>query len=423
MLDASVVASLSFAALLLVAFSVQCLLMTRQIRHVQAHRNEVPERFSDAVDLPAHQKAADYTVAKTKASILELAFGTGVVLSWTLLGGLESLNQFTLQLLEPGMGQQLVLIALFVLLGTGVELPWSAWQTFGVETRYGFNHSTVGMWLTDQIKSAIVGLVLMLPVAALGLWVLSAAGSWGWLCIWLLLMMFGLVMMVVAPLWIAPLFNQFQPLSDTLLAEQVSALMLRCGFHSSGVFVMDGSRRSAHANAYFTGLGRSKRVVLYDTLLKQLSTQELEAVLAHELGHFHHKHIIKRMAGMALQMLIGVLLLGWLSSQTWFYSGLGVTPPLLGDQPAMAALLFLLAAPVVSVWLSPLQAAWSRRHEFEADAYAAAHTSGTALQSALVKLHRDNASTLTPDPIYAGFHHSHPTVLDRVTHLEPEWVG
>ena len=419
MSDASFVTSLAFAALLLAAFCVQFLLLTRQIRHVHAHRNEVPKRFADAVNLSAHQKAADYTVAKAKVSMLELTFGTCVVLGWTLLGGLDSLNLFTLQWMEPGISQQLLLMTMFVLLGAGVEMPWSAWQTFGVEARYGFNHSTVRMWLGDQVKSAILGLLLMLPLAALALWVLSATGNWGWFWLWLLLMAFGLVMMVVAPIWIAPLFNQFQPLSDPALAEKVNNLMLRCGFHSSGVFVMDGSRRSAHANAYFTGLGRSKRVVLYDTLLKQLSAQELESVLAHELGHFHHKHVVKRMAGMALQTLVGLLLLGWLSGQAWFYSGLGVTPPLLSTQPALAVLLFLLAAPAVSVWLTPWQAAWSRRHEYEADAYAAAHASGPALQSALVKLHRDNAATLTPDPLYVRFHHSHPSALDRVAQLEP----
>ena len=413
-----------FAGLLLAGLALRLWLATRQIRHVAQHRGAVPTAFAHRIPLAAHQKAADYTIAKARFGLLEMALATAVVLGGTLLGGLDALNQALLSWLGGGMLQQLALLACFVLIGGAIDLPVALYQTFVIEQRFGFNQMTPRLWLADLLKSTLLGAVIGLPIAALILWLMGAAGPLWWLWAWGTWMGFNLLLMVVFPLFIAPLFNKFQPLEDESLKARVTALMQRCGFAAKGLFVMDGSRRSAHANAYFTGVGKAKRVVFYDTLLKQLSPGEVEAVLAHELGHFKHKHITRRLVGMFAISLAGFALLGWLSTRTWFYTGLGVQPNLMlpgvpGAAPndALALLLFLLAAPVFTLFVTPVLAQLSRRHEFQADAYAAAQSSGDDLASALLKLYEDNASTLTPDPVFAKFYYSHPPATERLARL------
>ena len=424
LLSPSHLTTLVFAGLLLAGLALRLWLATRQIRHVAQHRGAVPTAFAHRIPLAAHQKAADYTIAKARFGLLEMALATAVVLGWTLLGGLDALNQALLSWLGGGMLQQLALLACFVLIGGAVDLPVALYQTFVIEQRFGFNQMTPRLWLADLLKSTLLGAVIGLPIAALILWLMGAAGPLWWLWAWGTWMGFNLLLMVVFPLFIAPLFNKFQPLEDESLKARVTALMQRCGFAAKGLFVMDGSRRSAHANAYFTGVGKAKRVVFYDTLLKQLSPGEVEAVLAHELGHFKHKHITRRLVGMFAISLAGFALLGWLSTRTWFYTGLGVQPNLMlpgvpGAAPndALALLLFLLAAPVFTLFVTPVLAQLSRRHEFQADAYAAAQSSGGDLASALLKLYEDNASKLTPDPVFAKFYYSHPPATERLARL------
>ena len=417
--NASSTLTLAFAAFLLAGLAVKFWLASRQIRHVAGHRDSVPPRFQSTVSLSAHQKAADYTIAKTRFGLLELAFGAAVLLGWTLLGGLDALNQWLLAWLGTGMTQQLGLMAAFALIGGLLELPFALYQTFVIEERFGFNKMSLKLWLADLAKSTVVGAVIGLPVAALILWLMGATGTYWWLWAWGVWMAFNLLLLVIYPTFIAPLFNKFRPLEDESLKARVTALMQRCGFAAKGLFVMDGSKRSAHANAYFTGFGAAKRVVFYDTLLAKLSPGEVDAVLAHELGHYKHKHIIKRIAALFALSLAGFALLGWLSTQVWFYTGLGVRPNLDGGNDALALLLFLLAVPVFSFFLSPLMALVSRRHEFEADAYAVQQTSGQDLSSALLKLYEDNASTLTPDPVFVKFYYSHPPASERLARMTP----
>ncbi|HEY0201087.1 MAG TPA: M48 family metallopeptidase [Burkholderiaceae bacterium] len=416
-LNASSTLTVFFSFALLAGLALKFWLASRQIRHVALHRVQVPPPFAGRVSLAAHQKAADYTIAKGRLGLLELAFGAAVLLGWTLLGGLDALNHALLVWLGGGMVQQLALLATFALISGVLDLPFSLYQTFVIEERFGFNKTTVRLWLADLAKSTLVGALIGLPLAAVMLWLMGAAGAWWWLWAWGVWMGFNLLLMLVYPSFIAPLFNKFQPLADEALKARVTALMQRCGFAAKGLFVMDGSRRSAHGNAYFTGFGASKRVVFYDTLLARLSPPEVDAVLAHELGHFKHKHIVKRMAGMFAATLAGFALLGWLSTQTWFYTGLGVRPSLTAPNDALALLLFMLAAPVFVFFIAPLFAQLSRRDEFQADAYAVAQTSGADLSSALLKLFEDNASTLTPDPVYARFYYSHPPATERLARL------
>jgi len=299
-----------------------------------------------------------------------------------------------------------------------IDLPLSLYATFGLEERFGFNKITPGLWVADLAKGLVLAAVIGLPIAALIVWLMGAAGSLWWLWAWAVWMGFNLLVLVLYPTVIAPMFNKFKPLDDEALRERVTALMQRCGFAAKGLFVMDGSRRSAHANAYFTGFGAAKRVVFYDTLLKQLNPGEVDAVLAHELGHFKHKHIIQRIAMMFAVSLGGFALLGWLSQQLWFYTGLGVRPQLAAPNDALALLLFLMVVPVFSYFVSPLSARLSRKHEFQADAYACQQASGQDLSSALLKLYKDNASTLTPDPVYARFYYSHPPASERLARLQ-----
>ena len=416
-MTASYTLSLAFAAFLAAGLAVKFWLASRQIRHVARHRHAVPAAFAATVPLAAHQKAADYTIVKTRFGLLELAFGAVVLLGWTLFGGLDALNQWLLDLLGSGMTQQLALIAGFALIGGAIELPFSLYQTFVIEQRFGFNKMSLKLWLLDLVKSTALGAAIGLPIAALILWLMGATGSLWWLWAWAVWMGFNLLLLVIYPTFIAPLFNKFKPLEDETLKARVTELMRRCGFAAKGLFVMDGSKRSAHANAYFTGFGAAKRVVFYDTLLSKLSPPEVDAVLAHELGHFKHKHIIKRIVGLFALSLVGFALLGWASTQVWFYTGLGVRPNLAGPNDALALLLFMLAVPVFTFFVTPLMALLSRKHEFEADAYAVQQTSGQDLATALLKLYEDNASTLTPDPVFVKFYYSHPPASERLARM------
>ncbi|MBP9939878.1 MAG: M48 family metallopeptidase [Comamonas sp.] len=422
-LSPSMLLTLAFAIALALQLLVQLWLNTRQVRYVAQHRHEVPQSFASHISLAAHQKAADYTLAKARFGLLHMAWGTVILLGWTLLGGLNALQGALLQWMEPGMVQQLVLLAAFAAISGLLDLPFSLYQTFVLEARFGFNKNTPAIWLGDLLKSTLLAAIIGLPIAWIILWFMGATGSLWWLWAWGIWTGFQLLLMWIFPTYIAPLFNKFEPLADESLKARVTSLMQRCGFAAKGLFVMDGSRRSAHANAYFTGFGASKRVVFYDTLLKQLSPEEVEAVLAHELGHFKHKHITKRMIGMFALSLGGFAVLGWLSQQVWFYTGLGVLPStaLAFGQPsyddALALLLFMLALPVFTFWIAPLMAHFSRRDEFEADAYAMQQASGAALASALLKLYEDNASTLTPDPVYARYYYSHPPAVERLARM------
>ena len=415
--SASISLSLVFAAALALSLVLKFWLGSRQIRHVAQHRDAVPAAFAHTISLAAHQKAADYTVAKARLGLLEMALGAAVLLGWTLLGGLSSLNQALVQAMGLGTGQQLALLVAFVVISGAIDLPLSWYQTFVLEQRFGFNKMSFRLWLADLLKSGLIGALIGLPIAALILWMMAATGSLWWLWAWLFWMGFNLLLLVIYPTLIAPLFNKFAPLEDETLRSRVTALMQRCGFSAKGLFVMDGSKRSAHANAYFTGFGAAKRVVFYDTLLAKLSAPEVDAVLAHELGHFKHKHIIKRIVSMFALSLAGFALLGYLTQQVWFYTGLGVQPNLAASNDALALLLFMLALPVFSFFIAPLFAQLSRKHEFEADAYAVSQTSAQDLSTALLKLYEDNASTLTPDPLYVSFYYSHPGASERLARM------
>ncbi len=406
-------------ALLIAGTVVRTVLSSRQIRHVARHRHAVPAAFADTISPEAHRKAADYTIAKARFGQLDTVVEAALLLGWTLLGGLHVLNQALLAWLGGGLLQQLALVAAFAVIGGLLTLPLAWWSTFRIEERFGFNKMSLGLWLGDLLKNALVGGLIGLPVVALVLWLMGAAGPTWWLWAWGVWMGFNLLLLVLYPTLIAPLFNKFEPLQDYSLMARVNALMQRCGFAAKGLFVMDGSKRSAHANAYFTGFGAAKRVVFFDTLLQQLSPPEIDAVLAHELGHYKRRHIVQRVGLMFALSFVGFALLGWVSNQAWFYTGLGVMPSLDAPNHALALLLFLLVVPLFTYFLSPLMAQLSRRHEFEADAYAVAHTDGKDLASALLKLYKDNASTLTPDPVYARFYYSHPPASERLARLQP----
>ena len=417
----SLIFTLVFAVSLVIGLLVRFYLATRQIRHVAKNRNTVPAAFAATISLASHQKAADYTITKARFGLLEMAFGAALLLGWTLLGGIDALNQTINSTRLASYGSlvpQLALLAAFAAISGLLDLPFTLYNTFKIEERFGFNKMTFKLWLADMVKGLLVGAVIGLPIVALILWLMGSAGSLWWLWAWGTWMGFNLLILVLYPTVIAPLFNKFKPLDDETLKERVTALMQRCGFAAKGLFVMDGSKRSAHANAYFTGFGAAKRVVFYDTLLKQLNPAEVDAVLAHELGHFKHKHIIKRIIGMFAMSLAGFALLGWLSSQVWFYTGLGIGPNLNGGNDALALLLFMLVVPLFSFFISPIFAQFSRQHEFEADAYAVLQTDGKDLKSALLKLYQDNASTLTPDPLFVKFYYSHPPASERLARMD-----
>lgn len=426
-MNASYSMTLVLAVLLLANLGTKLWLAGRQASHVARHRDAVPRAFAGSISLEAHQKAADYTLAKSRVAVWDIALDAVLLLGWTLLGGLDVLNRGLLELIGPGMVQQLALVLCFVLIGGLLGLPLSLYQTFVIEQRFGFNHMTWGLWLSDLLKGLALGLVLGLPILGLILWLMAAGGNFWWWWAWVALVGYQVLVMWIAPNLIMPIFNKFTPLEDESLKQQVSELMARAGFTAKGFFVMDGSRRSAHSNAFFTGFGAHKRVVFFDTLLKQLNAHEMQAVLAHELGHFKHRHVIKMMITSFAFTLAGLAALGWLSQQVWFYTGLGVTPQIalnLGEHAAalvsndaLALLLFMLVVPLATFFISPLSSSRSRRYEFEADAYAMQHAPAQDLASALLKLYQDNASTLTPDPLYVAFYYSHPPASQRLARM------
>ncbi|EKU80832.1 MULTISPECIES: M48 family metallopeptidase [Massilia] len=413
--------SFGFSVLFVVFFVLTMVLRTwlaaRHIRHIARHRASVPAEFAPKVPLAAHQKAADYTVAKTRLGLVGMLWGGAVLIGFTLLGGLQLLSLALLPLTGPGLWHQLALVVAFGVISSLLDLPLDWYRQFVLEQRFGFNKMTPGLWFTDLIKSSIVGAVIGLPLLWVVLTLMDKSGDLWWFYTWLVWSGFQLLMIAIYPSVIAPMFNKFTPLEDASLKQRIESLMARVGFASRGLFVMDGSKRSAHGNAYFSGFGRAKRIVFFDTLLSRLEPQEIEAVLAHELGHFKLRHIVKRVAVMFAMSLAFLALLGYLKGQAWFYTGLGVLPFMNASNDGMALVLFVLVLPVFTFPLAPLSSITSRKHEFEADAFAARHTDGRHLVSALVKMYEDNASTLTPDPLHSAFYDSHPPASVRVKHL------
>ncbi|MRX10683.1 M48 family metalloprotease [Pseudoduganella sp. FT25W] len=411
--------SILFVSFIILTLLVRFWLASRQLRHVLAHRSAVPAEFAEKIPLAAHQKAADYTIARTQYGLLTLLVNTAVLVGFTLLGGLQWLSLQIFQVTGPGMTYQLALLAAFAVISGVIDLPFDYYKQFSLEQRFGFNKMSKGLFFGDMIKGALLGAAIGLPLAWVVLTLMNQTGNLWWLYTWVVWSGFQLLMMVLFPTVIAPLFNKFTPLEDQSLKARIEGLMQRVGFASKGLFVMDGSKRSAHGNAYFSGFGANKRIVFFDTLLARLQPQEIEAVLAHELGHFKLKHIIKRI-GMMFAISLGFLaLLGYLKTQPWFYDGLGVNPLVLPGQgnDAMALLLFMLVLPVFTFLFNPLTSLGSRKHEFEADAFAARHTDARDLVSALVKMYEDNASTLTPDPLHSAFYDSHPPASVRIRQL------
>lgn len=407
----------AFTAVFLIAlasaYAIEIWLLRRQLAHVDRHRDSVPGAFRDRITLDAHRKAADYTQAKGKVSAVSYLLSAAVLMLFTLGGGIGRMaslwNSTELPPIFSGTGLILSTLLLIQL----IELPIGLYQTFSVEQRFGFNRTTVRQYLIDLGLQLLLTLALGIPLLMLILWVMDSLGAAWWIWAWAILMGFSILMSWAFPTFIAPLFNKFTPLEDQRLRQRIETLLSRCGFHSKGIFVIDGSRRSGHGNAYFTGIGSNKRIVFFDTLLNTLDHDEVEAVLAHELGHFKRKHVLKMLAASSAVTFAGFALLGWLSNQPWFYNGLGVSIP----SHAAALLLFVLISPVFTVFLQPILAYFQRRHEFEADDYAAGQTRPSFLISALVKLYRDNASTLTPDPLYSAFHYSHPPAAIRIANL------
>jgi STE24 endopeptidase len=406
-----------FVGFLVITLCVRFWLGSRHIRHVLMHRSAVPPQFAEKIPLAAHQKAADYTIAKTKFGMLTLLVNTAVLICFTLLGGLQWLSIAILNLAGPGMIYQIGLLAAFAVISGIIELPFDYYRQFVLEARFGFNKMTLRLFITDMVKAALLGAAIGLPLIWVILTLMEKAGNLWWLYAWIVFTVFQLLMLVLYPTVIAPLFNKFTPLTDDSLRARIENLMQRVGFASKGLFVMDGSKRSAHGNAYFSGFGAAKRIVFFDTLLSRLAPQEIEAVLAHELGHFKLKHIVKRIAVMFAISLAFMALLGYLKTRTWFYTGLGVEPMLGAGNDAMALILFMLALPVFTFLFSPLTSISSRKHEFEADAFAARYSDAQDLVSALVKLYEDNASTLTPDPLHSAFYDSHPPATARINRL------
>ena len=388
---------------------------SRHISHILAARGSVPEQFADRISLHAHQRAADYSVTRTRFGRLTLAIEIVVLLAFTLGGGLQALHDFWSPQLQ-GVWYGVALIVSVMAISGLIDLPLSLYMQFVIEERFGFNRMTLRLFIVDLIKQLALGLAIGTPVLLAVLWLMAQMGERWWLYVWLFWCAFNLLILFVYPTWIAPLFNTFTPLEDAALKERIEALLSRCGFSSSGLFVMDGSKRSAHGNAYFTGFGRTKRIVFFDTLLGKLQPEEVEAVLAHELGHFHHRHIVKRIVLIFGTTLILLFALGQLMQTDWFYTGLGVSSND-AHNTAMALILFFLTVPVFTFLTTPLASLLSRRHEFEADRYAASHASAPDLVKALDKLYEDNAATLTPDPLHSLFYDSHPPAALRIARL------
>jgi STE24 endopeptidase len=409
--------SVLFVFFLLLTLGLRLWLAMRHVRHVGRHRASVPAEFAPKVPLAAHQKAADYTIAKTRFGLAGMLWGALTLVGFTLLGGLQWLSLTLVSYFGPGLPHQMALVVAFAVISGLLDLPFDWYRKFVLEQRFGFNKMTPGLWLSDQIKGALVGAVIGLPLLWVVLTLMEKSGDLWWLYTWIVWSGFQLLMIALYPSLIAPLFNKFTPLSDDSLKQRIEGLMTRVGFASRGLFVMDGSRRSAHGNAYFSGFGRAKRIVFFDTLLSRLEPQEIEAVLAHELGHFKLRHIVKRVSVMFAMSLAFLALLGYLKGQAWFYTGLGVLPFMNASNDGMALILFMLVLPVFTFVFAPLSSITSRKHEFEADAFAAKHTDYRDLVSALVKMYEDNASTLTPDPLHSAFYDSHPPASVRVKHL------
>jgi len=413
-----------FLLTLVSAVSIRVWLATRHIRYVHTHRNSVPENFSSQISLDAHQKAADYTCAKTRLNYANICLDTVLLLILTLGGGLNALNFFWSNWFSDPLLQGMIFILGTVLLMGLVEIPINYYRTFVIEKKFGFNKMTHSMFFVDLIKQGLLGILLGLPLLFGALWLMEKTGANWWLYVWLMWVGFNLIILSVYPTWIAPLFNKFTPLEDASLKARIEQLMQKCGFKSSGLFVMDGSRRSSHGNAYFTGFGKNKRIVFFDTLLSHLNPPEIEAVLAHELGHFKRNHVIKRILLTFTMSLVFLWLLGYLMNQDWFYQGLGVFSSnetlanISSHSTAMALLLFFLVMPTFTFLFQPLSSLYSRKHEFEADAYAVEKASAGDLIQALVKLYQDNAATLTPDPLHSAFYDSHPPASVRIARLQ-----
>ena len=403
-----------FLVALTATLAVRLWLAVRQLHHVRLHQDRVPEPFAADISLPVHRKAADYTSAKVRLSLLGMTLDFMLVLVWTLGGGLATLDDAWRGARLAPLNTGVLVIASFVLINAAISLPLSLYSTFGIEADFGFNRTSVKTYVLDIFKTLLLAALLGVPLLYAALALMARAGDLWWIYVWALWFGFSLVMTWAYPRFIAPLFNKFSPLADEGLKARIETLLARCGFTSRGVFVMDGSTRSAHGNAYFTGFGANKRIVFFDTLMEKLEPAEIEAVLAHELGHFRLKHVIQRLVLTALLGLAALWLLGWLADQDWFYTGLGVPAP--SDYAAL--LLFTLLLPPFLFCFEPLASAWSRRHEFQADAYARRQADGSALVRALVKLYRDNASTLTPDPLHSAFYDSHPPALLRIARLQ-----
>ena len=406
----------AFLCFLGASLILQYWLASRQYQHVLKHRSQVPEAFRDKIGLDEHQKAADYTFAKIKLGRVDLLISAVLLLGWTIGGGLELLDQYwrslELSSIQTGIG---VMISAMLIM-SAIDLPLSAYSTFVIEKKFGFNKTTVKLFIVDLIKGAALTLIIGAPLLWVILWIMEISGPLWWLYVWAVWFSFGLIMMWAYPAFIAPLFNKFNPLENEELKARIENLMRKCGFISNGIFVMDGSRRSSHGNAYFTGLGNNKRIVFYDTLIESLEDEEVEAVLAHELGHFRLNHIRKRMISMAIISLAALALLGWLIQQLWFFTGMGTST----QSNYMALMLFMMVQPVFGFFLTPIMAWFSRKHEFQADEYAASHKDASILVRALVKLYKENANTLTPDPVYSSFYDSHPPAPVRIAHLQQQ---
>jgi STE24 endopeptidase len=407
--------SVAFLLALVVATGTRLWLARRHVQHIQIHRAVVPAEFANEIALDAHQKAADYSSAKTRFGMVHTLIDSAVLLVLTFGGLLQLFDRWAGSWFSGDILHGAAFIALFVVISSLIDLPFSWYRTFNIEARFGFNQMTLGMWLADLAKTGAVGAAFGLPLVLAVLWLMGKMGEAWWLYVWLVWVAFSVFMMAVYPAFIAPLFNQFAPMQEGSLKARIESLLIKCGFRSSGLFVMDGSKRSTHGNAYFTGFGKTKRIVFFDTLISRLNENEIEAVLAHELGHFKLHHVIRRMLWTFGVSLVFLALLGYLKDKAWFYQGLGVAYPATN---AMALLLFVLVVPVFTFLLQPLVAMYARKHEFEADAYAAQFSSARELVSALVKLYKDNASTLTPDPLHSAFYDSHPPASARISRLQ-----
>jgi len=407
-----------FLIFLVAGIFTRYFLAKRHLAHVMAHRESVPAQFAQRVSLADHQKAADYTSAKIRLGFLELMLSSAILIGFTLLGGLQALHSFLLSMMGPGVWQQIALLLSLSFITGLLDLPFSWYRQFHLEESFGFNRMTAKLFWLDFVKGNLLGLAIGVPLLWVILTLMAQAGEYWWVLAWAVLVIFMLVATWIGPTFIAPLFNKFKPLEEGPLKDKIQGLLKRCGFVSQGLFVMDGSKRSAHGNAYFTGLGKSKRIVFFDTLLEKLAPSEIEAVLAHELGHFKKKHILKRLIVTFAMSFAGLALLGWVSTQFWFYTGLGVIPEVDGNNGGLALTLFSLALPVFTFFFVPIGSYFSRKHEFEADAFAAEKSNAQDLITALVKLYQDNAATLTPDPWYSAFYDSHPPAPIRIHHLQ-----